>query len=179
MNFAGVGSNEAETTTSESDGTVVAAEMCWDLVVSWRKLTVDEEVSRLGDIIAWIEVRREVRWDCLRCRCTDQRTKVVWVWVVVVMNFVHGILLYHSTVVGNVSCFEVTRWRIVDITVAICENRWHCGWRRCDSCRNSVIVKSVDLVEDLVVRDVVPSEDVSPLVRGRRAEDLSGLEAVV
>lgn len=78
------------------------------------------------------------------------------------MDFVHGILLDNPSIVSYVGSVIVTRC-IVDIAVAIGENRWNSLWRRSDGCRKSMII-SVYLVEDLIVSNVVPSEDVSPLV---------------
>lgn len=62
MNLTGVGSNEAQAARSKGDGTVVVAKKGWGLVVSWRELTIDQEISWLGDIIAWVEIGREVCW---------------------------------------------------------------------------------------------------------------------
>lgn len=78
------------------------------------------------------------------------------------MNFVNRVLLDDSSIVSYVGSVIVTR-RIVDIAVAIRENRWNSLRRRSDGCRKSMII-SVYLVEDLIVRYVVPSKNVSPLV---------------
>lgn len=51
--------------------TVVGAEMSWDLVVGWRELAIYEEVSWLGDAVAWVEVGWEVSWNRLWSGCTD------------------------------------------------------------------------------------------------------------
>lgn len=144
---------------------MVVAQEGWDLIVSWWELTVNEEISWLGDIIAWVEIGREMGRDGLRGGRTDQRAEIVRVWVVVLMHFVDGILLDNATIVRDVGCVDVMGCRVVDVTIAVGENRWHSLRWGCDSRRQSVVVVSVYLVEDMVVGDVIPSEDVSPLVR--------------
>lgn len=157
---------------------MVSAKMGLGLVVSWRELTVYEEISWLGDVVAWVEIGWEVGRYGLWGGCTYQGAEVVRVWVVVLMHLVDGILLDDSAIVGDVRCFEVVGCRVVDVTIAVGENGWHSLWWGCDGRRKSMVVISVYIVEDVVVSDVIPSEDVSPLVLRQRTENLCGLVAV-
>lgn len=163
VNVAVGQSHEAQTTWAEGDWSVILVQERRNLIWIWILLGIGEGCTGLGDV----KRRRQERSNlsCRKClwRWHGERPVVPRLGMVVVMSLVDGVLLHDTTVVRDVWSVKVMRSAVVDVAVAVGEDRGQSSWWWRKMSGNSV-VDSIQIVEDVVVGDVVEAENIRPLV---------------